>query len=278
MPSANELKAYLDTLVNRFEQPDFIPTDPIAIPHGFDDPRDREVIGLYAAILAWGRRTTILKKMEELCERMRYRPYHFVRSFSEPRDSSRLSGFKHRTFQPVDAIWFTRALHAVLRQYETIENVFAAFLPEHADHIGPAIQGFGDTVLNAVPGTPARLSKHIPRPATGSACKRLCMYLRWMVRSGPVDLGIWKTIAPAQLILPLDVHSGTTARDLGLLTRTVNDWRAALALTHTCRSFEPDDPARYDFALFGPGAYGVSLDTRFIGTNKVEFNSSPTGR
>ena len=276
MPTHSDLKTYLDGLVARFEQPAFIQDDPIALPHGFDDPRDQEVIGLYAAILAWGRRATILKKMEDLCERMRYRPYRFVRDFDEGRDAPRLATFKHRTFQPIDALWFTKNLSEALRQHETVERLFAIHLPEDADDVGAAIQGFSEAMMVMEPGTPARLRKHLARPVSGSACKRLCMYLRWMVRPGPVDLGIWPTIRPDQLVLPLDVHAGRQARALGMLTRTANDWPAALELTHRCRLLRLDDPARYDYAFFGVGAYGVSLDERFTGANVVELTMSPT--
>ncbi len=264
MPPLDDLKAYLDGLVARFEQPAFIQDDPIAIPHGFDDPRDQEVIGLYAAILAWGRRATILKKMEDLCERMRYRPYRFVRDFDEDRDADRLATFKHRTFQPIDALWFTKNLSRALRQHETVEALFTRHLPEDAGDVGAAIQGFSETMMTIAPETPLRLRKHLARPASGSACKRLCMYLRWMVRPGPVDLGIWPTIHPRQLVLPLDVHSARQARALGMVTRKANDWQAALDLTQRCRRLCPDDPARYDFAFFGVGVYGVPLDERFI--------------
>jgi uncharacterized protein (TIGR02757 family) len=274
---ARSLKTYLDGLVTRFEQPAFIAEDPIAIPHGFDDPRDREVIGLFAAMLAWGRRATVLAKMEALCERMQYRPYRFLYDFDPGRDGACLAGFKHRTFQPVDALWLARALRAVLRRDGSLEALFARHLPADAGDIGPALQGAADTLLTIEPGTPARLGKHLGRPAAGSACKRLCMYCRWMVRPGPVDLGLWTRIRPDRLVLPLDVHSGRQARALGLLTRTSNDWRAALELTEGCRRLDPDDPARYDFALFGAGAYGVPLDTRFTG--KIPGSSvSPTSR
>lgn len=255
------LKTYLDGLVERFERPAFIQDDPIAVPHGFDDPRDQEVIGLYAAILAWGRRATILQKMADLCERMRYQPYRFVRDFDEDRDAVRIASFKHRTFQGVDALWFTQNLSRALRRHETVEALFARHLP--AGDVGPAIQGFSETMMTGSPETPARLRKHLARPASGSACKRLCMYLRWMVRPGPVDLGIWPSIHPRQLVLPLDVHSARQARALGLLTRKANDWNAALELTRRCRALAPEDPARYDFAFFGAGAYGVALDEQF---------------
>ena len=278
MPTLDDLRAYLDGLVARFERPAFIPDDPIAIPHGFDDPRDREVIGLYAALLAWGQRRTILNKLGELCERMRYRPYRFVAGFDEGRDADALAGFKHRTFQPIDALWLTKALAALLRRYGSVEALFARHLDEDAADVGPAIQGFSESVLEALPGTPHRLRKHLARPASGSACKRLAMYLRWMVRPGPVDFGIWTAIRPDQLVLPLDVHAGRQARALGLVTRTQNDWRAVQELTHNCRRLCPADPARYDFAFFGVGAYDASLDTRFTGSNSFASTASPTER
>ena len=252
----NATHHYLERLVHHFERPSFIDRDPISIPHGFDDPRDREVIGLYAALLAWGRRETVLAKMNELCERMRFRPYAFIRSFDGERDADRLHGFRHRTFQPEDLFWFTHNLGILLRRYETMEELFARHLPVVAPHVGPAIQGFSEAVLSAHPDTPPRLRKHLARPETGSACKRLNMYLRWMVRPGPVDMKLWRRIAPKQLMLPLDVHSGREARRLGMLTRKSNDWKACIELTENCRRLCVQDPARYDFAFFGIGAYG----------------------
>jgi uncharacterized protein (TIGR02757 family) len=278
MSTVAELKAYLDDLVARFERPAFIAEDPISIPHGFDDPRNQEVIGLYAALLAWGQRQTVLNKMAELCERMDYEPFRFVRDFDPERDAAALEGFKHRTFQPIDAFWFTRNLSAALARHGTVENLFADHLPGGADDAGPAIQGFSTTVLNISIDTPERLRKHLARPEAGSACKRLNMYLRWMVRPGPVDLGIWARITPDQLLLPLDVHAGRQARALGFVERKSNDWKAVQRLTAACRKFAPEDPARYDFAFFGPGAHDVSLDARFTGDNSVDLSSSPTPR
>ncbi len=257
------LKSYLDGLVERFERPGFVDGDPVSLPHGFDDPDDQAVIGLWAALLAWGRRDVMLRKLRDLCKRMGYQPARFIRRFDEARDGGKLSGFKHRTFQPIDARWLAKNLSAALRRHGSVENLFADHLPPGAEHVGPAIQGFSETLLGIDPETPARLRKHLARPAAGSACKHLAIYLRWMVRPGPVDLGLWTRIAPAQLVLPLDVHSGRQARALGLLERKSNDWKAALALTKRCRRFSPEDPARYDFAFFGTGVNGVSLDARF---------------
>jgi uncharacterized protein (TIGR02757 family) len=254
---APDLHPYLDTLVDRFERPAFIEDDPVAVPHQFDDPADREVIGLYAALLAWGRRATLLAKLAELCERMSYRPHRFVYDYREGPPSDPLAGFAHRTFQPADAHHLTRALSALLRQRGSLEGVFASDGASGEADVGAGIQRFSEAVMGAVPGVPPRLQKHLARPSTGSACKRLAMYLRWMVRPGPVDFGMWRQFSPAQLVLPLDVHTGRQARALGLLERPADDWRAVEELTATCRRLAPDDPARYDFALFGAGAYGV---------------------
>ncbi|MFN3597833.1 MAG: TIGR02757 family protein [Rubricoccaceae bacterium] len=251
-----ERRAALDALADRYEQPAFIADDPIAVPRAFDDPADREVIGLFAALLAWGRRSVILTKLADLAARMDHRPRAFVRAFDPARDSPRLAGFAHRTFQPADAVALVQAVQAVLHTHGSLGACFRAHLPPTAPHIGPALQGFSDALFAAAPGQPARLRKHLPRPSTGSACKRLAMFVRWMVRPGPVDLGLWDGVGAERLILPLDVHTGRQARRLGLLSRAQDDWRAALELTAACRALCPEDPARYDFALFGVGAYG----------------------
>ncbi len=245
---------YLDQLVAHFEQPAFIDDDPIAVCHAFSDPRDQEIIGLYAALLAWGRRALILAKLEELCDRMCYEPWAFVSRFDVPRDGDRLASFGHRTFLPEDALIFTRNLGLLIRQHGSVESIFG--IEHHEADVGPAIERFSMRVMQAHPETPARLQKHLARPSRRSACKRLCLYLRWMVRKGPVDLGIWMSARPEQLVLPLDVHSGRQARAWGMLKRNANDWPAAQALTEACRALAPCDPVRYDYAFFGLGAYG----------------------
>ncbi len=257
-----DLRQYLDGIVREIETPAFLRRDPVSVPHGFDDPRDQEVVGLFTALLAWGRRETILNKMADLCERMHYRPFRFIADLNPERER-RLEGFCHRTFNDQDALWLSRSLSALLRRHGSTERVFASFLDGDALHVGDAIEGFSRSVMTAVEGVPHRLGKHLARPSSGSACKRLNMYLRWMVRPGPVDFGNWTSIHPSQLVLPLDVHAGRSARSLGLLTRSVNDWKAALELTERCRAFCPEDPARYDFAFFGVPASGESFDPTF---------------
>lgn len=283
MASLDALADYLDTLVDRYERSEFIDNDPISIPYAFDDPRDREVIGLYAALLAWGRRDVMLRKLEELCERMEYEPYRFVRTFDRQRDAGALDTFVHRTFQPIDAVWLTTNLRTVLDEHETVEALFRAHRPESQkidapSPVGAMIQGVSTELLTANDETPERLRKHLSRPEAGSACKRLNMYLRWMVRSGPVDFGIWSCLEPSELMVPVDVHVGRKARALGLLTRKSNDWTAVRHLTAICREFRPSDPARYDFAFFGAGVQEASFDDRFTGSNRVDRSSLPTPR
>ena len=237
-----------------FEQPSFIADDPVRLCHAFTDRCDQEVIGLYAATLAWGSRALILSKLEELCARMQFSPGKFVRQFDPTRDSDVLHSFVHRTFQPEDCIAFTHNLSILINRHGSVENIFEC--ESGAPDTREAIERFSTRMMLAHPDTPARLQKHLARPSRGSACKRLSLYLRWMVRSGPVDLGIWSSIQSHQLLLPLDIHSGRQARSLGLLSRKANDWKAVMELTEACRKLNNSDPARYDYALFGIGAYG----------------------
>ena len=266
------LKTYLDCLVRKFESPDFIDYDPIIIPHSFEDPQDQEVIGLFAALLAWGQRKTLLKKLEELCERMSYKPMKFVYDFSSNPNEHALSGFKHRTFQPSDAISLITNVSLIIREFGSLENAFSYGMSTTSLHIETGLQAFSNLLFDINPSTPGRLRKHLARPNSGSACKRFCMYLRWMVRPGPVDLAVWKSVDTSQLVLPLDVHSGRQSRSLGMLDRSANNWKAALELTRNCRLMSPQDPARYDFAFFGLGVNNIPIDPQFIDKNRIEVS------
>ena len=188
----------------------------------------------------------------------------------------RLAGFKHRTFQPDDAVWLTANLALVLSRYGTLERAFTHHLPEGDRDVRAGLQGFSDLLFGIHPQTPARLRKHLARPSNGSACKRLNMYLRWMTRPGPVDFGIWPTVRTSQLILPLDIHSGRQARALGMLSRKQDDWKSALELTDHCRSLAPEDPCKYDYAFFGVGGNQIDLDRRFTGRNRINFSETST--
>ncbi len=245
------LQHFLDTKFLQYNHPDFIKNDPVSVPHRFSSPLDCEVAGLFAAILAWGQRKTIIAKTLEIMDRMDGQPYAFIRQHSE-HDLKALIGFRHRTFCDTDLLYFVHFLRWYYSQYPSLEIAFAV------DSQSPTIeQGLNRfrRLFASLPECPPRTLKHVSSPETGSACKRLCMYLRWMVRNDGrgVDFGIWKTLSAKQLVCPLDIHVSRVAVRLGLLDARLSGWRAAIALTDNLRRLDPDDPVRYDFALFGLG-------------------------
>lgn len=245
----------LDQKADFYNQPAFIERDPISIPHQFSRLQDIEIMGFWAAVLAWGQRPVILKKATELITLMDGAPYDFVRNHQDS-DLKRFLAFKHRTFNATDTLYF---LHFFRQYYQQHPSLEAAFVNEvvPGDTIEPNLIAFHDRFCND-PYFPDRTRKHIATPARQSSCKRLCMFLRWMVRRDQcgVDFGLWTRIQPAQLVIPIDVHVNRVARLLGLLTRPTTDWKAALELTETLRQLAPNDPVRYDFALFGLGVEG----------------------
>lgn len=242
----NSLKEFLDKKVAEYNCPEFIPNDPIQIPHQFSVKQDIEISGFFAAILAWGLRKTIINKCNELLQRMDNAPYDFIRNNTE-KDLQNLLGFKHRTFNDVDLLYTVAFLKRHYAKYESLETAFSKgkMMQDKLTHFH---KYFFDAEY-----APQRTRKHIATPERKSACKRLNMYLRWMARqdSCGVDFGIWKNIAPTELICPLDVHVGRAARHLKLLSRKQNDWQAALELTENLKKLDAKDPIKYDFALFG---------------------------
>ncbi len=253
MQNNQALFELLEQHYHRFHQPDFIPHDPITIPHMFSQKQDIEIAGLFAGILAWGQRKTIINKCRELMERMDHAPYDFI-LHHQADDLKKLLGFKHRTFNEEDLLYFVDYLQRVYQRHESLEEVFVKGMELGNGDMESALVYFQKD-FSAAEHFPRRTQKHIATPARKSACKRLNMYLRWMVRSeeGGVDFGLWKKIKPAQLICPCDVHVDRIARRLGLLRRKQTDWQAALELTENLKTFDPEDPVKYDFALFGIG-------------------------
>lgn len=250
------LKRYLDAAADRYNTVDFIANDPISVPHRFAALADREIVGFWAATLAWGQRKTIIQSAERLVELMDGAPHDFVRNHTVA-DRTRFAHFKHRTFQPTDAEWFLAYLQAHYRAHESLETAFTCHLSADMPTVEAALRGFHRNFF-ANPEAPIRTRKHVVTPERGSTCKRLNMYLRWMVRRDGrgVDFGDWQHIRPDQLLIPLDVHVERVARQLGLLTRKQTDWQAVLELTERLRAFDRTDPVRYDFALFGIGCLG----------------------
>ena len=247
------LKSELDQLVDRFNAPGFIENDPISIPHQFSLKQDIEIMGFWTAILAWGKRSVIINKAKEIISLMDGSPYDFILNHKES-DRSLFSNFKHRTFQYTDSLYFLDFLQRHYKKHNSLEDAFLLNWSEKDKDVENALIGFNRYFFNT-DYAPQRTRKHIASPLKKSTCKRLNMFLRWMVRKDNkgVDFGIWESIKMHQLCLPLDVHVQYSARRLGLLTRMQNDWLAAKQLSAKMRQFDPGDPAKYDFALFGLG-------------------------
>lgn len=249
----SDIKGLLDEKADFYNRPAFIENDPISVPHRYARKEDREIAGFLVATISWGNRISILKNGHRLMQLMDDQPYLFIKD-SGNRDLRQFSHFVHRTFNESDVLFFVEALRNIYINHDGLESAFADGLKGREPNIYPAIMHFRYQFLS-VPHL-KRSEKHIADPSAGSTAKRINMFLRWMVRQDNkgVDFGIWQRILPEQLCCPLDVHSGRTARNLGILSRKQNDWKAVIELTDKLRQFDPDDPVKYDFALFGIGA------------------------
>ncbi len=245
----DRLKEQLDEAYARFAKPDFIPNDPILIPHRYSKKEDIEIAGFLAATIAWGQRKTIINNAHRMMELMDHAPHDFIINH-QPEDRLRLKGFVHRTFNEVDAMYFMEALQHL---YVNKHGLEGAFVLKKGIDSKTRISNFHEQFFS-IEHMP-RTKKHVSNPAKGSSAKRLNMFLRWMVRPNAegIDFGIWKYMKPAELMVPLDVHTSTVGRQLELLNRKQDDWKAVEELTSALRLFDADDPVKYDFALFGLG-------------------------
>lgn len=243
------LKEFLDKKVDQYNQPSFIKDDPVSIPHLFTKKQDIEIAGFFASIFAWGNRTTIIQKSKELMQLMQRQPYEFCMNEDTER-LKQLLEFKHRTFKTTDLLYFIDFLQHHYSKHSSLETAFTM----HGDSIEEMLTGFHHYFFS-LEDVPPRTKKHISTPEKRSTCKRLNMFLRWMVRKDDkgVDFGIWKKISPSQLICPIDVHVARVSRHFNLLKRKQTDWQAALELTANLREFDQNDPVKYDFALFALG-------------------------
>jgi len=270
------LQAFLDSKVAQYNRPEFIPNDPVSIPHLFTKKQDIEIMGFWAAVLAWGQRVTIINKCKELIALMDKAPYDFIMNHQEV-DLKKLLHFKHRTFNDIDTLYFIAFFRYHYSEHESLESAFipaetpltnSVILSESEGTLTSALSTNTNSVepiekyLNhfrryffSLPDFPHRTKKHISSPSQKSTCKRLSMFLRWMVRKDNfgVDFGAWKHIKPSELIIPCDLHVDRVARKLNLITRKQTDWQTALELTRRLREFDRNDPVKYDFALFGLG-------------------------
>lgn len=266
------LRAFLDSKVAQYNQPDFIKNDPVSIPHLFTQKQDIEIMGFWAATLAWGQRVTIINKCKELIGLMDGAPYDFIINHEGP-DLKKLLHFKHRTFNDIDTLYFISFFRHHYSNYNSLEDAFIppkqseSVMLRHSKHerkghntdvssepIEKYLNYFRSYFFS-LPDYPHRTKKHVSSPSQKSTCKRLNMFLRWMVRKDNcgVDFGIWNKIKPSNLIIPCDLHVDRVARKLKLIDRKQTDWQTAVELTGRLREFDPQDPVKYDFALFGLG-------------------------
>lgn len=246
--TGKELHGFLEENYKRYNCPDFITSDPISIPHQFSKKQDIEIAAFFSATIAWGQRPTIIKNANDLMKKMDHAPHDFIMNHTN-KDLLSFELFKHRTFNGIDCIFFMQSLKNIYKKHKTLETIFKG------SNVKNALLNFRKEFFS-VPH-PERTEKHVSNPGTNSSSKRLNMFLRWMVRKDKhgVDFGIWNTIKMSELMCPLDVHSGNVARELGLLRRKQNDWQSVEELTSRLREFDRNDPAKYDFALFGTGVF-----------------------
>ena len=249
--SSTALKAFLDEKASYYNQPGFIENDPVSIPHSFSKRQDIEIAGLFAAVLAWGKRSTIIRKCRELLTMMDNDPHRFILDH-RPADLRSIQNFKHRTFNGTDTLCFIESLKSMYSQRDSLEHFF--MIPRSEKTIESGLRNFHDQFFS-LQDLPDRTRKHLATPARKSTCKRMNMYLRWMVRKDDkgVDFGIWDQISTSKLVCPLDLHVERVARKLKLVQRSQTDWLTAIELTGRLREFDPIDPVKYDFALFGMG-------------------------
>ncbi|HTQ26649.1 MAG TPA: TIGR02757 family protein [Puia sp.] len=251
-----DIREFLERKVDEYNRRSFVQDDPISIPGRFSKEQDIEIAAFFTAIFSWGNRTTIIRKSEELMRLMDNAPHAFCLEHDETA-LKKLTGFKHRTFNSTDLLYFIEFLQFHYRHHESLETAFSQWMSPEDETVENGLRGFYHYFFS-LEDVPSRTRKHIASPEKNATCKRLSMFLRWMVRQDDrgVDFGLWKNISPSQLLCPVDIHVARVAKRFGLLTRKQTDWQAALELTRRLQQFDPRDPARYDFALFGLGVAG----------------------
>lgn len=249
----SELKHVLDTLHLKYNRVEFIENDPISVPHLFTKKQDIEIAAFFAAIFSWGQRKTIINKSKELLMQMDMDPHQFILHHKES-DLKRILNFKHRTFNDTDALYFISFFKHHYQKHDSLEAAFLQNVSTTNATIEQHLIQFR-TYFFSLEESVQRTKKHISSPHNNSTCKRLCMFLRWMVRADKqgVDFGIWKAIKPSQLICPIDVHVHNTSMQLGILKNEKVNWNTALKLTEYLRALDAKDPVKYDYALFGLG-------------------------
>lgn len=263
----SKLHIYLDSLVEKYKNPSFITNDPIRFPHRYKDPKDIEIMAFIAAMMAQGKRTKIVENLEKLEKLMDKDPYNFIYNFDYETQSPRFATFQHFAYRNIlgtEIVCIIYLLKQVLHKYGSLKALFLEGLDtKKHKNVKQALIHFTNVIfsmepppnpdMNPIPNTVKAL---LPNPEKGSACKRLNMFLRWIVRKDDVDLGLWTEVPASMLLIPLDFHVSKISRDLGLTSRKQDDWKTAEEITNRLREFDPEDPSKYDFAIFGTGIAG----------------------
>lgn len=252
--SHQDIKIFLDDKVERYNRPEFITDDPISIPHTYNKKQDIEITAFWTAVLSWGQRKTIINKAKSLFELMDNAPHDFIRNHST-KDLAPFETFKHRTFLSDDTLYFIAALKEIYLRHQSLEEVFV--MGDQPFDMAQALTRFHKLFFSLSEGLD-RTKKHLPNPERGSTCKRLNMFMRWMVRQDDkgVDFGLWKNVPTSALMIPYDLHVDRVVRHYGLAERQQRDWKLVEELTAFCRTLDPVDPAKYDYALFGLSVSG----------------------
>lgn len=265
-----ELKPWLDRINDEVEVPSYIPADPVSFMHAFERKEDQLLAGFFAAIMAWGRRDIVLAKVHDLLERMEYQPEQYIRGFNESKAES-LKGFKHRTFTETDVYWLIRCLQSALAKHQDFESFWRSCYEKATTLEVHLMDIFHDEFFALNPETPQRTRKHIASRRKKSSCKRLFLFLRWSIRKNSVvDLGLMDFMPASEIMIPLDIHVARQARKLGLLSRHQNDSIAVEELTNRLKLLNPDDPSRYDYALFGIGVLKKDVPKEFVINKNTE--------
>lgn len=257
-------KTHLDNLVRKFENPEFIKDDPVQFPHEYEGSLDKEISGFLSSVFAFGNRKKIIENLELIHEIINPDPFEFVINFEMDRDAKLLSGFKYRFYQEREVVYLIYSLSQVLKKYGSLENAFMQGYSDEHSNVKEGLIAFVNLFRENLPDSEYRTENYlktfyqlVPSPDKCSACKRLNLFLKWMVREGPVDLCVWTGVPTSKLVIPLDTHVSQISRQWGLTDRKTDDWRTAVEITENLKLFDADDPVKYDFAIFGTGVAGV---------------------
>lgn len=254
----NNLKDFLDNLVEEYETSDFIDKDPIRFVHMFEQDNDKEIAGILASCLAYGKREKIIDTVQNILEIIEFKPYEFAVNFNYKKDRKLFNNFVYRYNTGEDLALLFHSIGQTLKNHKSLNEMFTIHLCENKNNLKETLKTFVKEIIENLPdeATSNRgLNFLLPSSAKGSACKRLNMFLRWMVRKGPVDLNLWTEVPSSILLIPLDTHVAKLSRKMGLTERKADDWKTAQEITDKLKEFSPNDPAKYDFAIFGMGVY-----------------------